>query len=108
MREGTKARGKEPAGNWKRLVQAVWTLNYISVGFKGLLSRMGGLTESLDEVAALIPALEEKATADVLERELKEKLAQFGRAHELLSHGSARLRELLRQLEEQRANLNER
>jgi hypothetical protein len=108
MGTGTKDNSGEPVDHWKRIVQAVWALNYVCVSFKSIIPRVSSLPQSLDDLKALIPLLEKRATTNILERELKTMMDEFRQATELLDVEAGKIRDLLSLLEEHRARLKER
>jgi len=101
----TKETNGEAINNWKQIVETLWSLNYISVSFKGCLPRLGGMSQSLDDLGQVIPSIQKKGTTNVLKDELEETLRQFAQIIELLSAGQERMNGLLRQLESHRVNI---
>ena len=87
------------------MVQILWTLNYITVDFNGLLPRLRGMSQSLDLLAQVIPSMQRKSTTDVLEGELKKTLSQFAEVIEWLTSGREKTSNLLCQLEQHRMDL---
>lgn len=108
MGAGTKDKSGEPSDHWKRIVQAVWVLNYVGVGFRGIMPRVSPLPQSFDDLKALIPLIKERSTTNILERELKTMMDEFRQAAELLDAEAGKMRDLLCLLEEHRARLNKR
>jgi len=104
----TRDDGGEAISSWKQIVQALWTLNYVSVGFKGLFPRLRGMSPSLDTLAQAIPLIRRTSTTDVLEEELRETLGRFTEAIELLTSGREEMSGLLGQLEQHRLDLEDR
>ena len=103
----TQDNSGEAINNWEQIVQTLWTLNYISVGFKGLFPRLRGMSQSLDTLSQVIPLIRKKSTTDVLEGELNETLNHFIQVIELLTSGQEGMSNLLRQLEQHRISLEE-
>jgi|ERR1043165_3237071 hypothetical protein len=102
-----EAKGETP-DHWRRIIQAIWTLNYVSAGFRGFKPRAHTIPQSFDDLQSLIPAIEKSSTADVLERELRETMEQFRQAADAIGAGADRIGELLSQLKQHRARLDER
>lgn len=103
----TQDKNGEFISNWKQIVQTLWMLNYVSVGFKGLFPRLQDMPQSLDNLAQVIPSIREGTTTDILESELREMMNQFVQVIRSLTLGQKRIGLLLSQLEEHRTEIVE-
>jgi hypothetical protein len=103
-----KEANMETLDHWRRIAQAIWTLNYVGAGFRAFKPRAHAIAQPLDDLQSLIPTIEKSSTADVLERELREMMEQFRSAADAIGAGADHIGELLSQLQEQRARLDER
>ena len=98
------------AGNldhWKRIVEAIWSLNHINAGIRSMMPRAASAPENLHALKALIPSLETSAAA-VLERELRTMTSEVAEAAELLETQKQEMRALLSLIEEKREQVDHR
>jgi hypothetical protein len=108
MNTETNDKNGEALDHWRRIVRAVWALNYSNLGIRGVMPRVASVSQSLSGLKALIPSIEKAAAADILERELRVMMNEFCRAAQLLDAEAREIRDLLSLLEERRAHVNER
>src|SRR6266496_2045614 len=106
METETEDKNGEALDHWKRIVRAVWALNYFNVGIRGVMPRVASVSQALYGLKALIPSIEQAAAADILERELRVMMNEFQGAAELLDAEARAMRDLLSLLEERRAHVN--
>lgn len=88
---------------WQQTVEAVWTLTYISEGFRNALPRMSRLAPAIDDLAAAANGAGRHPSSAVLEAEIRSFTERFSVAAELLNDGLGKMMDILHDLEKRRA-----
>jgi hypothetical protein len=93
----------EPLDHWRRIVAALWSLNDLNMGVRRIMPRGASVPECLSTLEALIPLIEQPATAEILEHELKSAENDLVLAAQALTGQAQFIHELLSLFEQQKS-----